>query len=712
MKRIFFSFIFYTFFLVFYNTAHADYFVNFENESKGSYTSGDVSLNGMMWNMDQSLIGTDVTRDIKNGLKAARLRFNSGIYGSITMLEDKVGGVGNISFLYSRSDFTGDRTGTSPIFVVEYSLDAGFSWIQAGSTIDTSGINSLTQFSHDINQSGDVRIRIKQTGGQTDKRWNIDDILLTDFNNPPTDISISNDNINENVLIPYTVSTISTVDTDLTDTHTYSLSCFTPGVDDSHFNILNSNELTILDPVNFEAKSSYNICIKTTDTGGLFFEKNFLISVNDILENIPKILLSEVYYDSTDVEPNSEWFEIFNPTLSPIDISNWTITDIVSGSAEGTITVPVGTIVNPGQYFVFTHTALNFNLVFPTSSFDFEYGLSQTGDFYMANAGDEINIYDNLGNEVDYVSWEEPNPQRWNDLIANQGESLVRNSSFDTNTSFDWLINQSPNPGSGNLTMIDAPTSISLSQTSMEENKTLPYMVGTLSTIDPTIGDTHTYSFCGGVDDSSFSILNLNELYINTSIDYEAKSAYNICIRAQDSTNLTYDRNFTLNVIDLEERDSYSSGGRYTTPFIFGVTSPTSTTNTIITPTTPTTPTTTPLNTFISPLDNNTQLTCNPFRNYLKLNSKTNNVDEVKLWQAFLNKYNNESLPITGYYGPLTSNAIKRFQLKYKDEILTPWNLTNPTGYTYKTTRAKGNSLLGCSEGELLLDNGNKVDIK
>jgi uncharacterized delta-60 repeat protein len=174
----------------------------------------------------------------------------------------------------------------------------------------------------------------------------------------------------------------------------------------------------------------------------------------------------------------------------------------------------------------------------------------------------------------------------------------------------------------------------------------------------------------------------------------------------------------SITTISLGSQSGPSSGGSYSTYVWNGVvinnnnnTSPTSTTNTITTPTT-TTPTTTPLNTFISPLDNKTQLTCNPFRNYLKLNSKTNNIDEVKLWQAFLNKYNNESLPITGYYGPLTSNAIKRFQLKYKDEILTPWNLTNPTGYTYKTTRAKGNSLLGCSEGELLLDNGNKVDIK
>jgi peptidoglycan hydrolase-like protein with peptidoglycan-binding domain len=116
-------------------------------------------------------------------------------------------------------------------------------------------------------------------------------------------------------------------------------------------------------------------------------------------------------------------------------------------------------------------------------------------------------------------------------------------------------------------------------------------------------------------------------------------------------------------------------------------------------------PTTGTNKTYISPLDNKVYA-CTPFMKYLKLNARTNDTNEVKLWQAFLNKHMNEKLPITGYYSTLTFSAIKRFQQNYREEVLTPWALTAPTGYTYKSTRAKGNKILGCPEGRVVLDNG------
>jgi len=72
---------------------------------------------------------------------------------------------------------------------------------------------------------------------------------------------------------------------------------------------------------------------------------------------------------------------------------------------------------------------------------------------------------------------------------------------------------------------------------------------------------------------------------------------------------------------------------------------------------------------------------------------------EVKCLQEFLKSQGPEIYPeglVTGYFGPLTLSAVKRFQQKYWQEILAPWGLTQnqPTGFVGSTTRAKINQLL------------------
>ncbi len=91
------------------------------------------------------------------------------------------------------------------------------------------------------------------------------------------------------------------------------------------------------------------------------------------------------------------------------------------------------------------------------------------------------------------------------------------------------------------------------------------------------------------------------------------------------------------------------------------------------------------------PLEN---MTCSPYLNeYVKYGAK-NNPEEVKKLQTFLNKFQGENLPITGYYGPMTRGAVNKFQLFHNMFVLRPWvtaglmeNENEPTGYVYKTTR-------------------------
>ncbi len=70
--------------------------------------------------------------------------------------------------------------------------------------------------------------------------------------------------------------------------------------------------------------------------------------------------------------------------------------------------------------------------------------------------------------------------------------------------------------------------------------------------------------------------------------------------------------------------------------------------------------------------------------------------DEVKKLQEFL-AADKEIYPegfITGFFGELTENAVKRFQEKYAGEILTPLGLRKGTGFFGPRTREKINSLV------------------
>ncbi len=79
-------------------------------------------------------------------------------------------------------------------------------------------------------------------------------------------------------------------------------------------------------------------------------------------------------------------------------------------------------------------------------------------------------------------------------------------------------------------------------------------------------------------------------------------------------------------------------------------------------------------------------------RDYIKLGAN-NDPSEVKKLQEFLNQNLGINLPVTGYYGSLTYNAVIQFQLKYNIKVLEPWvphglkSNTIATGYVYKTTR-------------------------
>ena len=82
-----------------------------------------------------------------------------------------------------------------------------------------------------------------------------------------------------------------------------------------------------------------------------------------------------------------------------------------------------------------------------------------------------------------------------------------------------------------------APTDISLSSTSVNENVAANTTVGTFSTTDPDAGDTFTYTLVAGTGSTHNASFNISgsSLRISSSPDFETQNSYSIRVRSTDA---------------------------------------------------------------------------------------------------------------------------------------------------------------------------------
>ncbi|MEY2613619.1 MAG: Bifunctional hemolysin/adenylate cyclase precursor, partial [Planctomycetota bacterium] len=152
----------------------------------------------------------------------------------------------------------------------------------AAFTIDGTSLRAVNSFDFETKSSYSIRVRSTDQGDLwTEKVFTIS---VTNVNESPTDIALSSTSIAENNLANAAVGSLSTTDVDASNSFTYSL---VPGAGDSDngaFSI-DGSTLRANSSFDFESKPSYSVRIRSTDQGGLFFEKDFTINVTDLDEN-------------------------------------------------------------------------------------------------------------------------------------------------------------------------------------------------------------------------------------------------------------------------------------------------------------------------------------------------------------------------------------------------------------------------------------------
>ncbi|MEH2042950.1 DUF4114 domain-containing protein, partial [Nostoc sp.] len=155
-------------------------------------------------------------------------------------------------------------------------------------------INASPDF--ETKSSYNIRVQTTDASGVTySKELTIAVNNLNDpgVNDAPTDLTVSQLAVDENVPAGTEIGTFTTTDPDASDTFTYSLVTGTGDTDNSAFTIV-GNKLQINASPDFETKSSYNIRVQTTDAGGVTYEKALAIAVNNLddpgVNDIPTLM--------------------------------------------------------------------------------------------------------------------------------------------------------------------------------------------------------------------------------------------------------------------------------------------------------------------------------------------------------------------------------------------------------------------------------------
>ncbi|MDA7699128.1 cadherin domain-containing protein [Flavobacteriaceae bacterium] len=311
--------------------------------------------------------------------------------------------------------------------------------------------------------------------------------------------SSSSISIDEEVAIGTVAGTLTATDSDTTD-FTFSLVSGN-GTNDQHNSsfTISGTQLLVAGNIDYETTSSLNIYVQASD-GNSTFSKALTVNVNDVNE-LPVITSTAIAVDNSTV----------SVTFSEL---------VYGGSSNATSTLEVADFalsISGGTATLSSSTPSSITISGTTIGL----GISLTG----SADGDELLTILPVTDSI----------------FDSQGGTASTTQTSNT-------VNLTP-PNS-------IPRDISLSSTSIAENKSIGTTVGVLSTTDSDTLDTHTYSLVSGsgdTDNASFSISGAN-LLSAASFDYETKNSYSIKVQTSDGT-ATYSKTFTLSVTDIFEDD-------------------------------------------------------------------------------------------------------------------------------------------------------------
>jgi hypothetical protein len=140
-------------------------------------------------------------------------------------------------------------------------------------------VNGLLDYETQNNYS--IRVKTTDQGGLSYEKQLT--VSVSDVNENPTNLNLSNNTVAENSPLNTLIGNFTTTDPDTGNTFSYSLVTGTGSTDNSLFTI-DGNQLKVNGLLDYETKPNYSILVRTTDQGGLSYEKQLTVSVTNLRE--------------------------------------------------------------------------------------------------------------------------------------------------------------------------------------------------------------------------------------------------------------------------------------------------------------------------------------------------------------------------------------------------------------------------------------------
>lgn len=396
----------------------------------------------------------------------------------------------------------------------------------------------------------------------------------------PSNIALQGTSILENRPAGTVVGTLSTTYPNAAGnrnsriTSTFTLVSGDGSADNAWFSIV-GNKLVTNSNLDYEAQSTRSVRIRTTDTGGLSFEKVFTINVQNVNEAPTALSLSNSVLQK---QPAAGTLVGLLTTTDPDRGDSFTYS-LVTGMGsrnndqfvvkEGSLVT--GAALAAGSYSIrlrstdagglFTEQAV---VITVNDSNQAPTNITLTGSSILENnpvgtlVGSLSTTDPNTGDTFTY-SLVNGTGSNDNSVFAISGNQLITNSilNYEAQPTRTVRIRTTDAGGSTfdkiftiNVQNVnEAPTAISLSNNVIPQNAPIGTTVGQLSTTDPDQGDSFTYSLVSGTGSTNNASFTIQGSSIKTTAALAA-GTYSIRVRSADAGGLLTENAFTISTVD------------------------------------------------------------------------------------------------------------------------------------------------------------------